>query len=679
MFSPHRVGKKLRAGIWNISLLLILSLLALAGHSQAPAKTDSLIALLPKLSDSAKVQTLNAISVQLSFKEVARSREYGEQALQLARSIASPRLEAESLCILCSLFSQQGQYAEALDRCKQAQSIFERTRNQEGQADAFKRTGMVYTQKGEYPLALENFLAALKIRNELKQMAEVPQLVENIGIVYFRQEDYRLALQYFQQAYQSFMQQNNTASASKILVNLGATYNRLKMPAQALEANLQSLTFFEKANNLTGISIACNNVGNVYMEGKDYPQAISYYERSLGIKQKMNDKRGIAVSMKNIAEAYLGMKNLTKAKEYIDTSLKIAEEIGSKEQLKDAYDILAKMYEQTRNYEEALKYERKLSQAKDSLFSSEKTEQISRMRAIYETEKAEQETKMAQVKSQLELSQKDAAIALLNKDNEIKNAQRNFLGVATASLLLLALMVFYLYRQTQKSHQLLTEKNQVVEKALAEREILLKEIHHRVKNNLQIISSLLSLQSKSTQDSSAQDAIAESRNRVKSMSLIHEQLYQVDTMSGVDMKPYLDRLITSLTSSYGIDIERIAVNVQCDPIWLDVDSAIPLGLIINELVSNSMKYAFPGKRSGEITIALLDRKEQLSLTVTDTGVGFSEAQQNGHSFGLSMIRSLMRKLKAEMNMTSTDGTTVQLTIRDFKKIESPVVSAVTAG
>jgi two-component sensor histidine kinase len=538
---------------------------------------------------------------------------------------------------------------------------------------------MVYTQKGEYPLALENFLSALKIRQELNQEEEVPQLVENIGIVYFRQEDYRLALQYFQQAYKSYMQQNNTASASKILVNLGATYNRLKMPAQALDANLQSLAFFEKANNLTGISIACNNVGNVYMEEKDYPKAISYYERSLGIKQKMNDKRGIAVSMKNIAEAYLGMKNLKKAKEYIDTSLKIAEEIGSKEQLKDAYDILAKMYEETRNYEEALKYEKKLSQAKDSLFSFEKTEQISRMRAIYETEKAEQETKMAQVRSQLELSQKDAAIALLNKDNEIKNAQRNFLGVSTASLLLLAMMVFYLYRQTQKSHRLLTEKNQVVEKALAEREILLKEIHHRVKNNLQIISSLLSLQSKNTQDSTAQDAISESRNRVKSMSLIHEQLYQVDTMSGVDMKPYLERLVTSLISSYGIDTERIVVTTQCDPIWLDVDSAIPLGLIINELVSNSMKYAFPENRSGEVSILLQNRGNELTLSVTDTGIGFSEAHQNGHSFGLNMIRSLMRKLKAEMTMVTTNGTKVELAIRDFRKVEIPTFSNFNSG
>ena len=654
----------------------LVLLLSFAGvfRSNAQSKTDSLIALLPQLSDSARIHTLNTISVQLGFKDIGKSRQYAEQALEISRTTNSLKGEAESLCILCSIMNQQGQFSEALDRCQKAEVIYEKTGNKKGLSDAYQRMGMVYSQQGEYPLALENLFKAIKIRQELNQKVEVSLLIENVGIVYFRQGDYKLALQYFEECYQSYQQQNNLAAASKILVNLGATYNRLKMYPQALEANLQSLTYFEKTNSLTGMSIASNNVGNVYFELKKFDKAISYHEKSLALKQKMNDKRGIAVSMRNLAEAYLGLNNLAKAKEYIDGSLKIAEEIGSKEQIRDAYDLLAKMYERTKDYEAALRYEKKSAQAKDSLFSSEKTQQISKMRAIYETEKAEKETEIAKIQAVLDLNKKDVAITLLNKDNEIKNTQRNFFVVVASSLLILSILVIYLYKQKQKSNDLLSGKNIIIEKSLHERETLLREIHHRVKNNLQIISSLLNLQSKNTSDAFTQGAIAESRNRVKSMSLIHEQLYQEDAMSGVEMKAYMERLAGSLTSSYGLDTERIAIRIEALPLLLDVDTAIPMGLIMNELVSNAMKYAFPDGRQGTILISLKEMAEELKFTISDTGVGMTPASTDGQSFGLSMVNSLMRKLKAEMNITSGQGTTIEVTIRDFRKINTPVTS-----
>lgn len=655
----------------TLTLFLVILSVGLYGQS----KTDSLIALLPNLSDTARIRILNSIALQLSFKDITKSRQYAEQALETSHVINSEKGAAESLCVLCSIMAQQGQFSQALETCRKGEVIYLRLANRVGLADVSNRIGTVYNLQGEYPLALENFSKSLLIRRELNQKNEIPLVIENIGTVYFRQGDYKLALDYFKECYQTYRDQNNIASASKILVNLGATYNRLKMPEQALDANLQALSFFERMNNITGIGFASNNVGNVYLELKDYVKAIFYYEKSLTVKLKMGDKRGMAVTYRNIAEAYLGLNNLTKAKENIDQSLKIAEEIGAKEQLKDAYDILAKMYERSKNYETALVYEKKLAQAKDSLFSTEKSEQISRMRAIYETEKAERETEMAKVQASFDLEKKDVAIALLNKDNEIKATERNFLVVVAASLLLISGLIFYQFKLKQKSSALLTEKNIAIEKSLHERETLLKEIHHRVKNNLQIISSLLSLQSKTTNDVATQGAISESRNRVKSMSLIHEQLYQEDTISGVEMKDYITRLVSSLTSSYGLDTDKVDIQIEAENILLDVDSAIPLGLIINELVSNAMKYAFPDQRTGVILISLKDTMNELLLVVQDDGVGMDTFKKTSQSFGLSMVNSLMRKLKAKINIVSQtgladgrQGTSVQLTIKDFKKI-----------
>jgi two-component sensor histidine kinase len=436
---------------------------------------------------------------------------------------------------------------------------------------------------------------------------------------------------------------------------MGATYNKLGMPQQALTAHQQSLEYFKKNNNVVGLGIAYNNIGGAYYNLKDYNKAIENYSKSLEVKRKLNDKRGTAVSLSNMCEAYLMVNDLAKAKRFGHESLAIAEEIKSLEQVKVASELLSKIYERSRDFGKALEFERKMSQAKDSLFSADKTAQISKMRAIYETEKAEQATTLARLEADIQIAR--------------SQQERNMFIAVVSFLIVVAGMIFYLYRQKQKSNQLLSEKNVLIEKSLHERETLLKEIHHRVKNNLQIISSLLSLQSKSLQDTGAQGAISESRNRVKSMSLIHEQLYQENTISGVDMKDYVERLVKSLIQSYGVDTERVQVEIDADQLLLDVDSAIPLGLIMNELVSNSMKYAFPQQRSGSISVSLHEAgSNELHLAVRDDGVGIDPSQQREDSFGLSMVRSLMRKLKADMNVSNGKGTSVELIIRDFRKV-----------
>lgn len=635
-------------------------------HSSAQTKTDSLIASVPHLADSAKVQTLNVLATQFFQKDITKSRQFAEQALEIASTNNFSKGEAESASILCAILNQQGQFALALDMCKRSESIFTRLNSMTGLADVFNRTGMVYNLQGQYPQALENFTKSLKIRQQLNQKERIAPLVENIGMVYFRQEDYKLALDYFNESYKDYLEQNNTASASKILVNIGAAYNRLKMPEQALEAHKKSLEYFEKTNDVIGMGIANNNIGNVHKEIKEYKTALVYYDKSLVIKKKMNDKRGTAVSLKNIAETYLNLNNLEKAKEYIDQSIKIAEEIGAKEQMKDAYDILVKIYEKTKDFKNALSFEKKMASVRDSLFSTDKTLQISRMRAMYETEKAERETE-----------KKDAAIALLNKESEVKASEQNFLVGVVISLLCISILIYFQFTQKKKSHTLLAEKNEVIGKALSERETLLREIHHRVKNNLQIISSLLNLQSKSMEDKASQAAVVESRNRVKSMSMIHEQLYQEDALSGVSMPEYIQHLVESLAHSYGADSERIEWKLDSEAIVLDVDTAIPLGLILNELLTNALKYAFTENHEGQISVSLKRSAEKLLLVVADTGKGIDAKQDKSkNSFGLNLVSSLSKKLRAEMNIIQSNGTRIELTISDFKlvNLKTPVLA-----
>ncbi|NOT76946.1 MAG: tetratricopeptide repeat protein [Cyclobacteriaceae bacterium] len=645
-----------------MKVISILVLIFLITDCFGQSRPDSVIATLSHQPDSVKVQTLNQLALQYSQRDNVRCRQYAEKGLEISKTINFSRGEADASCILCGVMAQQGQFSEALDMCKRAEVIYAKANYGIGLADVFNRVGLVYNFQGQYPQALESFTKSLKLLRQLNQKDKIPLTEENIGMVYFRQGDYLLALDYFKECYKEYQEQNNISSSTKILVNMGAAYNRLKMPVQALEAHMKSLEFFEKNNNYMGMGIANNNIGNVYWETKDYRKALTYYEKSLAIKLKMNDKRGTAVSLKNIAETYLILNEFDKAKENIDRSLKIAEEIGSKEQMKDAYDILVKVYEATKDYKKALTFEKKMMQAKDSLFSSEKTEQISRMRALYETEKAERETEVAK----LEALKKDVAIELLNKEREVEEGQRNVLIIAVISLLAISLLIYFQFYQKKRSNQVLVEKNEIIGKALSEREILLREIHHRVKNNLQIISSLLNLQSRSVEDKAAHGAVIESRNRVRSMAMIHEQLYQEDTLTGVSMPEYVQHLVDSLGRSYGVDQKNIEWKLDVDALLLDVDTAIPLGLILNELLTNSLKYAFADQQTGSISVSLKQKNGKLHMLVSDTGKGIDVNEKSGNSFGLNLVNSLAQKLRAEVSISTDRGTRVELVVTEFK-------------
>lgn len=198
----------------------------------------------------------------------------------------------------------------------------------------------------------------------------------------------------------------------------------------------------------------------------------------------------------------------------------------------------------------------------------------------------------------------------------------------------------------ERSQTELAERQQAerhLRAALSEKEVLLKEIHHRVKNNLQIVSGLLQLQAQGLNDSQIVNALRESQNRVESMSLIHKKLYTSSDLGQIDVADYIQSLALSLLTTYQISPGTIALQVEVEPVVLSLDQAIPCGLIINELVSNALKYAFPDNyRSSEITVGLHQVDGELELTIQDNGIGLPQNLnwQNAQSLGLSLVSAL---------------------------------------
>lgn len=199
--------------------------------------------------------------------------------------------------------------------------------------------------------------------------------------------------------------------------------------------------------------------------------------------------------------------------------------------------------------------------------------------------------------------------------------------------------------------------------SLAEKIALLKEVHHRVKNNLQIVSSLLHLQLKQVKNPAAIEALRDTQGRIRAMALLHETLYREANADRVDCAVYFSHLCAHITRAYGQAAPRINVETMIDPVELGIDTAIPCGLIVNELVSNSYKHAFPDERQGKIVVRLhSDPNNHLLLSIADDGIGLPNnlSHQNGSTLGMQLVTGLVKQINAEMEVKSGDGTEIQI-------------------
>ncbi len=249
------------------------------------------------------------------------------------------------------------------------------------------------------------------------------------------------------------------------------------------------------------------------------------------------------------------------------------------------------------------------------------------------------------------------------------NRQKTIIGIGISALVGLGLLIFRLSKQNRT----ISDQKNSIKQALDDKELLLKEIHHRVKNNLQVISSLLAIQSRKTRDVTAKEALDESKSRVHSMALIHQNLYKGNNSSGVKADQYIHSLCQDLLRSFG-ENNRVDITTDIQALLLDIETIIPLGLIINELVTNALKYAFPDERTGLINVSLKQNERVLELIVSDNGIGLpdSETMVSRDGFGHSLINAFKKKLDCTFEFVNMSGTTVRLYIKDYKIIDQGV-------
>jgi len=405
--------------------------------------------------------------------------------------------------------------------------------------------------------------------------------------------------------------------------------------------------------------------GEYYLALKQYGKAEAYYLRVHEFFKKSEGRavvrQGNGESLIALANIKLKQGNIVKARKYL-TLIRSLPPIKD-DRFNSRFELASSKIDSAEgHFESALRHFKKYRQLNDTLYEIAKSQQIAELDVQHETREKEQSIRLLNSEARSQKAKLDKV-----------NLQRDIILAALTLFSVIGLISyrFYSYKQKSnesilKSHKLIESKNKQLELLVEEKEWLVKEVHHRVKNNLHTIICLLESQA-AYLENDALEAMENSQNRIYTMSLIHQKLYQSDDIQIIDMASYIPELIQYLKDSFDISSNQIYFNIKADKISLTQTIAIPIALIINEAITNSIKYAFPDNRAGEIIVSLQEESESIKLELTDNGIGINNniEDTNSLSLGLQLIKGLSKEIQGNLKIKSEGGVKITLIFKKY--------------
>ncbi len=599
-----------------------------------------------KLETEAQENQLETL-LELSFQYRNLNADSAFIFLLAAEEIASNNENPEDLARTQKhrglLLRKKGKNLESIAYYNKAFAFFNEEKDFNEIAKIQYSLALCYLQLHEYEKCLslgidsrKNFITAESKIGEIRAL-------NMLGIV--MKDNFRIdeAIPYFEEGIALAKEIENDYEASHLIANRGDAYLKLEQYDKALEDFNTVLAYDRKEKMDWGIAYQLQNIANLLNIQERFGEAIPYLEESVAIKRKMKQPKEVAKAQGVLGFSMCKNGAYKKGQLHLQESLAIAKENNWVDEIIQAEDYLAQVQYDQKMYAQAYKHLLNFSNLRDSLWQNNFDSQVNELQTKYET--AEKEKTITELDAKNELAQV-----------KLQSASNRNIAFASAALIFggLLLVLFRFYKRLKEQDKI--------------KELLLKEIHHRVKNNLQTISSLLGIQSRSINDERAKRAIKEGQNRVKSMSMIHQDLYQKDNLSGVEMNKYLSALSEDLLRTYQTN-DNIQLHTDIDEMMLDVDTVVPIGLIVNELITNCLKYAFDIDQEGTISVRLKEKGKSIVLAVSDDGNGLElKEQDQSNSFGHTLIEAFKDKLDANVNFINEDGLTVELVINNYRKV-----------
>lgn len=602
------------------------------------------------LPDSTRVEAYWLISSQIAYSDAASAIEYADSSLSLANEIDWEYGVARAMYSMGLGYDFAGETEKSIEYFERAKAIFQKLDERVWEGNCINSIGVCFYYAGDQNRALEKYLEALEHWEEIDHKLHASKTLNNIGVIYRAQSKHEQAIDIYHKSLALKQELGDQRGIAFTYRNLGVAHSYLGDETKAIEYCKEAISLLEELEEFMELSSAYGSLATSYLKIEKYVEAEEAIDECLQLAATTVDGLELPTIYATTAAIKNRIGKPDEALKYSDMAIQVLQENPDNVTLRDCYKERATALGQLGRFEEAssswqIAYERTLE-----ISDSARVKEMAAMQAQFDVKQKEQDLEI----SNLKLAEKERQETIF------------IWGFVAAGLLLLLAIAFVYYKVRNNAR--LREKNSIIQNSLEEKEVLLREIHHRVKNNLQVISSLLSIQSREISDEVALEAVNESRNRVKSMAIIHQNLYKEDNLTGIDVGDYIEKLSRSLFASYRVDSDVIILKTDVDHLNLDVDTAIPLGLILNELITNALKYAFTGREEGRLEVSLKEVEGVLELVVADDGVGVSTPKESlGDSFGMKMIDAFAQKLGAEWSVEDRNGTKVQLRISNYQK------------
>ncbi len=672
-------------------------------------KIDSLKFLLKRnTTPIIKVNLHNLLAEEYLESEPEKSNTFLLRALPISKKYKYSKGIADYYRISAKTLLNQGKYDSSISHAEAAGKIYLNLKDTTSYLSNLPILARATKEMGDIEKAIIIALNGAKITSNRKFSYEIGLLYFELCFYYNVKDDIHKALLYVDKAEKSF------ASSSQKLRGLSKCYQQRSQIYSKTNQHKKAILYAEKAlqiakelkANKNVLSILYTTIGIAYFNIDENRNAVKFLQFANDLNKTTGPIERRAFNLVMLSQAYVGLKMYKEAISIAKTAISL---VDDKENALMAYGIIGNAYYELKNYPAALDNQiaalKLLELVEDKDHQRSSYQDISRTyanlgdykNAYLNLEKYTEleisflkninEKKVNELEVKFESKQKDVALKELTISKQKQTLeilkQRNFnniLLIIIIFIIILTSVILIAFSKNRKINKLLNAKNEIItekitqvedqkvklSKSLLERELLLKEIHHRVKNNLQIIMSLLNIQAHNSNTLDINKFKEKVQSRILSMSLIHQNLYENETIDGIDFNIYINQIAENLLQLFGLDEKGIKLEIKAKEMFFDLQTAIPLGLILNELFTNTFKYAFTDFSDAKICVEIYQTdNEQYVLYFSDNGNGYNPDEKVHKSLGLELIQLLASQLKGSVEKMETNGTKYKI---DFKTI-----------
>lgn len=548
----------------------------------------------------------------------------------------------------------------ALIHARQYQQLAIDRGSAEGMARAENLLGLPLTMKGDHAGALPHYLAALEGFERLGDRTAAAIVLASVANAYAGQDRLAEAAAQYRLAIEAYRRMGEPLWEAGLMRELAKVHKRMGSEDSAAVLLGKAADLLVRGGSTAHAAMARYDQAEALRGNAPDTARVRMYREALDLLGPDGDRPLRCSILFALGRTLKGVGRSQEALAVFTEAAGLTKEYGLTQGIADAHLELSDLFAAAGGTDSALAHLRSHLQWRDSVYSEERAKAM-----------ADAEQRYASGRKDLEIERNKAQL-------ERRGMVINAVAAIAVLALIAGLLAFRAYRMKRRWAEELARKNAVINEQLKEKEVLLREIHHRVKNNLQTITSLLRLQSRSLKGEEGRNAIEDAMSRVRSMSLIHQDLYHRPGLTSVDMGAYMTKLTNALLRSHGME-QRIDAHVEVGTLELDVEPAVTLGLVANELITNALKHAFPGDRSGALWITLTEEGEEIRLEVRDNGIGFEPGAvtiaKEGAASGVDIVHAMAGALQAELSIKREKGTRVRLRFRHNSRVAAPAQHA----